>query len=1297
MKRLRMFWLIPPVLLAGLVFTLLWGSLGAQAAISIGADAGVESTTAVPFLHDFEAGLPDGFVPFSDALDGSGSTTTLFLDIISEPLPEVPTITENDVLSVTYDVAASGSWGGGPGYAGVTFDFSEYSDWSAYSAFSFWWYGGNTGGEHRIELKTGGADPLVSNRFVYTFADDFIGWKYFALPFDNFVKRTDYNPGADLGDALILDQMWGYSVLLSAGVKGTFYIDNISLTGYNTPVDFESGVPTGFVPFSDAIDGSGSTTFIAIDLIDVPLPFVPEIVGNTVLSVTYDVAATGSWGGGPGYAGVTHDFSETQDWTSFEGFSFWWSGGNTGGEHRIELKTGGESPLVSNRFVYSFLDDFSGWKYFTLPFDSFVKRTDYNPGAALGDTPALDQVWGYSVLLSAGVQGTFYFDQIAAYGGVEPLKVTFDQATYYVTEGGSATINVSLNMAATLPVTVTYATSDGSATSSDYLAGSGELVFAPGELTQSFSVVTVDDTESEDSETVNLALSAPQNAQLGLRSSAVLSIADNDQADVCLLHRVIVDDFESGLPSGTDGDGLDIGFVTWGDTWNGTTVAITTTLVEDSDPLAVPCQSGSTHLLQLDASVVGWGGMTHAFENETVDTWITQDWSSYEGVSFWVYGHNTGATLLFEIQDNRNPDSTTSDAEIWSYSFPDDFSGWKYVEVPFSAFVRKEIGNGAPNDGFGLTEVHAWAFGMLTNPGPITYYIEDVSIWGRTASEQPLQVSFAMLDYQVIEGAQVEILVTLNVTSTQTVTVSYTTEQADAVNRALAERDYTSTQGELVFAPGETEQTFTVASLQDIKYEGSEVLRLRLYEPQNAELGSIYRARLNIQSDDPFNPLLLDDFETYPYFYEPQGQIKLDTLEISAADVMALPAQGDYEHVLVVEDSAGPDLDAVQSMFGVTFSQAQDWSQNNGYAFWYYGNNSNETITVELQDNRALDPGPSGWELVWSDEFQGVSGTSPDLSHWTHEIGNGFDQAITGWGNGELQYYTASAENSALDGHGNLVITAKQIDPATAGLECWYGACEYTSARLISSQKFEMAYGRVEARMQLPYGPGLWPAFWMLGNNIGEVGWPTSGEIDIMENIGIEPDIVHGTIHGPGYSGGSGIGGSYTLDDGNFSDDFHVFAIEWEPGEIRWYVDGNLFLTITDEDIPEDTTWVFDHPFYLLMNVAVGGTWPGSPDETTTFPQMLQMDYVRVYQADDTAERFEASFIDDFTGWKLIRIPFASFERSATQLPGAPDDGLTLTEVWGHGFRLDLASEIYYFDQIQLFRNYLKLLPVIFK
>ena len=241
--------------------------------------------------------------------------------------------------------------------------------------------------------------------------------------------------------------------------------------------------------------------------------------------------------------------------------------------------------------------------------------------------------------------------------------------------------------------------------------------------------------------------------------------------------------------------------------------------------------------------------------------------------------------------------------------------------------------------------------------------------------------------------------------------------------------------------------------------------------------------------------------------------------------------------------------------------------------------------------------------LVWSDEFNDPAGTAPDPAKWTYDLGGG------GWGNQELEIYTNDPKNvsvvadpDATDGRA-LAITAVQA----AGV--------YTSARLKTQGLFAAIYGRVEARLKLPRGQGLWPAFWMLGNNFGTVGWPACGEIDIMENLGQDPTRIYGTLHGPGYSGSQGLQGSYTLPDGQiFSDGYHTFAVDWSPGLIEWSVDGHVYHTSTPATIPAGTQWVFNNaPFFLILNLAVGGAWPGNPDATTTFPQTLYVDYVRVY------------------------------------------------------------------------------------
>jgi beta-glucanase (GH16 family) len=273
-----------------------------------------------------------------------------------------------------------------------------------------------------------------------------------------------------------------------------------------------------------------------------------------------------------------------------------------------------------------------------------------------------------------------------------------------------------------------------------------------------------------------------------------------------------------------------------------------------------------------------------------------------------------------------------------------------------------------------------------------------------------------------------------------------------------------------------------------------------------------------------------------------------------------------------------------------------------GWSLWEFeiygtGGAPNPTPTVAP----TATPHGSNWTLVWSDEF---NGTSLDMSNWTNEV-NG-----SGMGNNELEYYT-NGQNLSFE-NGALVITARRENPAN--YQCWYGTCTYTSGRLNTQGKRQFTYGRIESRIRVPYGQGIWPAFWMLGNNIGSVGWPTCGEIDIMENIGREPNIVHGTVHGPGYSGGAAIGGPYTLSSGNFTDAYHVFAVEWEPNVFRWYVDGNLYFTLNRSTVESRGQWVFDHPHFIILNLAVGGAWPGSPDGTTVFPQRMYIDYVRVYQ-----------------------------------------------------------------------------------
>ncbi len=265
------------------------------------------------------------------------------------------------------------------------------------------------------------------------------------------------------------------------------------------------------------------------------------------------------------------------------------------------------------------------------------------------------------------------------------------------------------------------------------------------------------------------------------------------------------------------------------------------------------------------------------------------------------------------------------------------------------------------------------------------------------------------------------------------------------------------------------------------------------------------------------------------------------------------------------------------------------------------------TLTASLlmgcSDNDSNEVNDRFPNLVFSDEFDVDGSINTDL--WSFDIGTGAEQGIPGWGNQELQYYTDRLENVKVQ-DGMLHITAKREA---------FGGSEFTSGKILTRGKFETTFGRFEARIKLPFGQGIWPAFWLLGDDSdGTVIWPQVGEIDIMEYKGQQPTIIHGSIHGPGYSAGQAVTRTFELPTGRFDTDFHVFAIEWGPDFIDYYVDDVNYFTVTPGSVG-DNEWVFnDNTFYIILNVAVGGTFVGSPNNLTPFPQTMLVDYVRVYE-----------------------------------------------------------------------------------
>jgi beta-glucanase (GH16 family) len=252
-----------------------------------------------------------------------------------------------------------------------------------------------------------------------------------------------------------------------------------------------------------------------------------------------------------------------------------------------------------------------------------------------------------------------------------------------------------------------------------------------------------------------------------------------------------------------------------------------------------------------------------------------------------------------------------------------------------------------------------------------------------------------------------------------------------------------------------------------------------------------------------------------------------------------------------------------------------------------------------------------GWTLVWSDEFDGPDGSAVDPTKWVY----GGEQ--DGQYNQELEYYNPSTDNVFVAG-GDLHIVAKALPAGGGGLMCWNGACQYTSGKIQTKAPgatalYQKQFGRLSARMKIPPGQGMWPAFWALGNDIDTASWPACGEIDVMENIGSAPATDYGTLHGPNAQNqAESLGGNTMLAMGALSDDFHVYSVQWAMGQIQFLLDDTVYFTGTTAQFPG--TWVFDErPFYLILNLAIGGSWPGSPNGSTQFPAELLVDWVRVY------------------------------------------------------------------------------------
>jgi beta-glucanase (GH16 family) len=1016
--------------------------------------------------------------------------------------------------------------------------------------------------------------------------------------------------------------------------------------GPDALADFEGGVPAGWFTY---FGGSTVTTTTQVVGEGDALARPGQSGDNEILVADFNVTDFGGFGqdlnlaeGGP------------QDWSATAGMSFWFYGTGSGLVYQAEISDNRSNPGAdtSERFDYEFTDDSTGWRLITIPWSDFTRATDFQPGGAPDDGLTLTEVWAWAIVLPNG-SDTVYFDDVRV---------------------------------------------------------------------------------------------------------------DNR----------IVDDFETGVAPGTlcASGAPPLGFCTFNGA--GSTVAISNPTTPPAPVL--PAVGTPNSVLQADVDSTSFAGFIHGFTNDTADAWVPQDWSDSEGLAFWLYGNNSGTSMFIDILDNRNPGSTGDDAERWTVVLNDDFGGWQYFEIPFASFTRKEIGNGAPNDGFTLTEVHGWAFGTLGTGGPRTFYLDNVALYG-VGEAPPVAVQLAQTITLIEEGTTGDVVVRLNrplgPDDPAEVSIDYATERSNAVPG----EDFIPTSGTLTFANGgPRELSFPVETIDDTKFTGDLQIVIRLTNPVDVERGAIFQGSVLIDDNDPFDPKLLDDFEQGAFLWDSEGPADIEAVRTESSDTTARPGQDEVENIGVasvpinvdvkvegnlcrfeqtsgdgsnqgkgkgqgkgngvavvtilttdsfdattvdgstvtlgdasethgkghpedVDGDGDSDLvlhfrqseigdlngDACMGMSvpinGFTFDgQAitsggsdaalihdfpigQDWTETETLDFWFKGSGSGDEVVVTLKDNRAPDPGPSGWTLAWADEFDDPAGTPPNQDNWAYELGDTTPDGKNGWGNEELQYYTDDPANAATDGNGNLVITLNEADGSQ---ECYYGPCEFESARLITQNKAEFAYGRIESRLQVPTGgDGLWPAFWSLGTDITYNPWPGAGEIDFMEYVSRLPEEIFGTIHGPGYSGGGSFGGIYDFGE-RVDQSYHTFTVEWQPNLITWYVDGIQYHQADPSDVPGP--WVFEKPFFLLLNFAIGGNFGGPIDPDNVYPQEYLVDYVRVYQGPDTAERFETSFIDSSSEWQQMSIPLTDFARATDQPAGAPDDGLTLDDVWGYGF-----------------------------
>ena len=1033
-------------------------------------------------------------------------------------------------------------------------------------------------------------------------------------------------------------------------------------------------IVAGLVPIAAVADGGTvQTLFDFEDGVDRHIQWeaagagiqnVAEIAANPdnaastkALSYGFDLSAPS------GYGGIGFEFSDAaQDWSAYDGVQFWAYGDGADASYQVELldaSAASDPAGTYERWDTVVPVSAPGWGLVTLTWDQFARASDFqDPGASADGVLDLDNVRGILFPANAGTS-VVKIDDIALFstGAAGLPTVGMAASSVNVDEGADARVEVRLSRAIDTDVTIHFETRDATARSPhDFAATEGTLTIAAGETSAEIVIATEDNSDADGNRNFEIVLSGANGAVLASTVTTV-TIRDDDtgSAQPAPDYTAVID-FEAPLVLADPEASPPLG---WFTAQGGANVPD----FERASAADRPGASTENQALEIGLDASSWAVLIDAFTQN--GAWTTQDWSAYGGLGFWMKGDNSGESLFVDLLDNRPHGSVIDDAERFTVTFVDDWNGWRFVQFPFEDFIRKNVNNGAPDDGFTLSEMHGFAIGIEGGAAATPrIMIDDVAVFG-DGSARPVVASFPASSFSVTEGDDAEVSVALSRAADEEVTITYFTEAESDQRAATPGRDYVESSGTVTIPAGERSGIIQIATLDDAKYEPDESFVVRMDDVAGAEQAPTTITRVRIVDDEDAADFahLIDDFEHGTEGLMPSGEAALEARGIDADSADGYEGQVGYESVLDITGTGG---------YTRSFAEPEDWSGSEGIGLWYRGRGDGQPVTLTVNEGEPQPAGAPDWTLAWQDEFNGEAGSAPDSRYWTHELGG------HGWGNDELQYYTDSTDNAAHDGDGNLVITMLKVDdPASSGLECWYGPCEYTSARLVTENKVELMHGRIETRVKLPDGEaGIWPAFWALGSDFREVGWPQTGEIDVMEFVGKLPNEVFGTVHGPGYSGGASSGDIHDFGE-NLGGEWMTFSVEWEENVIRWYAqrdgeDAVQFFEVTPEALAPNE-WVFEHPFFFIANMAVGGNFGGALSPDLTFPQEYALDYVRVYQAPDTAERFDATFTDDTEGWRFVELPLSQFTRSGEQPEGALDDGLNLTSVQGYSLSVGAA------------------------